>query len=249
MNGKKLFDIIGNIDEELIANDDDEQKKKKGIVKYLKIAVAACLVIALSVGIYGAVLNANNKIELSTDSKNVRVHYTSKKNNFAMPAYDLASLTMDEIVNRENSPIIRGTVTKISNIEIIMNGEKEYESIAEISVQKVYRGEIQVGDTLEVLLPFPAGIEVACGNGVLSGLQVGMEGIFIPVKYDESSLYIKGDSVLYLRDLAPYGLMDGERFAFLETENGLLFAEWTFTELKNTDTLDDAEEFILSVMK
>lgn len=248
MNGKKLFDIMGNIDEELINNADGGQKKK-GIKTYLKIAMAACLVIALSVGIYGTVLNANNRIELSTDSKNVRVHYTSKKNNFAMPAYDLAYLTMDEIVNRENSPIIRGTVTKISNIEIIMNGEKEYESIAEISVQKVYRGDIGVGDTVEVLLPFPAGIGVACGNDVLSQLQVGMEGIFIPVKYDESSLYIKGDSVLCLRDLAPYGLMDGERFAFLESEDGLLFSEWAFPELNSTDTLNDAEEFILSVMK
>lgn len=246
MNGKRLFDIIGNIDEELISNADDRQKKK-GIKTYFKIAMAACLVMALSVGIFGTVRNAD-KIELSSDSKNVRVHYTSKK-KFALSAYDLASLTMDEIVNRENSPIIRGTVTEISNIEIYMNGEKEYESIAGISVQKVYRGEIQVGDTLEVLLPFPTGVVVACGNGVLSQLQVGMEGIFIPVKYDENSLYSKGDSVLCLRDLAPYGLMDGERFAFLESENGLLFSEWAFPELKSTDNLDDAEEFILSVMK
>ena len=48
----------------------------------------------------------------------------------------------------------------------------------------------------------------------------------MPVIYDdENSIWEQNGAKLDKRDIADYGFADGERFAFLETEDGLVFSE------------------------
>ena len=49
---------------------------------------------------------------------------------------------------------------------------------------------------------------------------------------------------LYLKDISDYGFMDGMRYAFLQTEKGLIYSKWAFTSL-NALSLDDVKKYVL----
>ena len=51
------------------------------------------------------------------------------------------------------------------------------------------------------------------------------------------------------RDLAGYGFADGERFAFLETENGLIFSKEAYSSIANATTLAEIEDYIETMLE
>ena len=62
-------------------------------------------------------------------------------------------------------------------------------------------------------MPVPAGTDVQITDtGTSSQLTAGTTGIFMPVKYDETSIREENGKTLALLDLADYGLLDGERW-------------------------------------
>jgi hypothetical protein len=50
-------------------------------------------------------------------------------------------------------------------------------------------------------------------------------------------------------DIAQYGLMDGERFAFIDTGNGLIFARDAYKSIETADSLEECESYIESMIK
>jgi len=81
--------------------------------------------------------------------------------------------------------------------------------------------------------------------GVIETIRVGVEGIFMPIVYDDENNFLEmNGTTLDKRDLAPCGLADGERWTFFDTGDGVRYAESVFPSLRGAKNLDDVEAFL-----
>ena len=72
----------------------------------------------------------------------------------------------------------------------------------------------------------------------------------MPVLYDdEKSIWEQNGARLDKRDIADYGFADGERFAFLETEDGLVFFRDAYGSIDDATTLDEVEDYIKAMLE
>ena len=126
---------------------------------------------------------------------------------------------------------------------------KNYRAIAEIEVETVYRGSCNAGDIVSVLLPSPVMNGFwAEDTDTVSSMQAGMTGIFMPIVYDDTSVREQNGARLALKDIADYGFADGVRYAFLETQNGLVFSRSSYESISDATTLDEIENYILNMI-
>lgn len=252
MNTRTFDEALGEIDAGYVeqAMDDRPRAKKRGWAKWAACAACLALVIAAAAAMVDRRLN---RIELSDASVNVTARYTDGAPSMRSSNL-LAARTEEELFTVFNTAIFRGTVLKIDNIELNFNGSKDYRAIAEIEVEKVYRGPCGVGDVVSVLLPCPIGKDLWVEDtGVVSRMRVGTTGIFMPTVYDENSVWEQNGAKLVLTDVAGYGFADGVRYAFLEVEAGdgvgLLFARSEYQSISGAKTLDEVEEYIETMLE
>ena len=105
------------------------------------------------------------------------------------------------------------------------------------------------GNRVTLLLPAPVGTNIWVEDtGVSSRISKGARGIFLPIKYDETSVYEEGDQRLAFLDLADYGLSDGERWLFLETAKGLVYFEDAYPSFAGAKDLQDIKKIILAMI-
>lgn len=242
MNQKDFFKVMGRIDDDLIMDAGMPVKKPGAFLRRRLIPAAACLIIILFVAAL-AIKNGNNSYLLI--SGNIRVKYIDKAPEFNI-SYSLAErLTEEELFHKYNTDIFKGTVKEIKNIVISFRGRKDYRAIAKIEISKSYRGNNKEGDTVSVLLPFSVntGMKVE-DTEVISQMKAGMEGIFMPLRYGETSVEEENGEKLYVKDLAEYGFMDGVRFAFLQTENGLVFDRDSYGPIADAVSLEEIEAYV-----
>ncbi|MHB1155189.1 MAG: hypothetical protein ACYC00_23055, partial [Eubacteriales bacterium] len=180
---------------------------------------------------------------------NISAKYV-KKAPHVISLSDLVFLTEEEIFNNYNTSVFKGTVEEIRNIKIDFNGSAEYRAIAKIKIDKIYRGNETAGDIISVLIPCPidSGTWVE-DTDVISGIRVGTNGIFMPVKYDETSYREENGARVYWLDIAEYGFMDGMRFAFIKIENGMIFDRDAFMSVKTANSFDEIEEYIIEMLE
>ena len=249
MKKEQLFEAIGGTDDDLLALSEKPVRKKYTWVKYA--AAAACLILVLAVALPIGISELDyrrNGITLSDDSYQVRAKYTERSPG-VQTASSLINLTEEELFTHFDTAIFKGSVAEIENIELSFNGEKAYRAIARIRVETVYRGPCQEGDEVSVLLPCAIDTDTkVTDTEVVSAMRVGMQGIFMPMIYEETSYWEQNGARLALKDLAPYGLPDGERYAFLETGNDLVFARWAYESISDAATLEDIETYILEMI-
>ncbi len=243
MKNIEFFSLLRDLDDKYLISAKSLRKRKK-VGKNL-LAVAACAVVLIGAGIWYS--RDNQMIELPRSSDDVSAMYVS-----FVPESDeivsLVPLTENEIFNKNNTTIIRGTVNEVRNIEIDFAGEKEYRAIASIEVNKVLRGDCIVGETITMLLPGPVyGKFNTQENEVISAIKKGVEGIFMPVKFDQNSVIKENGVELYERDLADYGLLDGSRYAFLDIGN-IIYSKDSFSGLADVDSLDAIEDYIYKMI-
>ncbi len=247
MRGKDLFERITDIDDKIITKTSAVSGKRK--TTYIKWgSIAACLAVVI-VGTYSFLPKGN--IIFKDENLTVKSVDFSQKNAIST-GDSLIYLTEEEIFNNYNTVIFKGTVTDIENIEIDFDGEVVYRSIATISVQDVYRGSLQTDQEVTILLPTQIDVNGywVSDMDVISQISVGMTGIFMPLVLDDESAMWQQNNVWFdKREIVDYGLLDGERYAFLETENGFVFAEWAFEGISNAQNLDDVEEYILTMIE
>ena len=250
MNAEMFSEAMGELDLRYV----EEAMSFKGRTArrgWLKLAVcAACLVLVVTAAVFAygrfAPWRGENVIELSEHSVNVRARYTDKAPAVSS-SYCLVYFTEEELFRHFDTAIFRGTVREIRNIELDFNGDSAYRAIAEIDVSDVWRGPCAEGETVSVLLPCPidAGVWVS-GTGVVSQMREGMEGIFMPIIYDEeNSRWEQNGAVLIQKDLVDYGFADGVRFAFLETDEGLVFDRGSYESFADAQTLDEVWDEIM----
>ena len=226
---------------------DEMNRYKKGSKKHSWIAAVVCLALIVAAAV--SVIDwAQNQIKLSDRSSNVTVRYISTP-SFMQSSSQLVELTEEELFTSCDTVIFRGRILNISNIEISFNGDKDYGAIAEIEVETVYRGSCNAGDIVSVLLPSPVMNGFwAEDTDTVSSMQAGMTGIFMPIVYDDTSVREQNGARLALKDIADYGFADGVRYAFLETQNGLVFSRSSYESISDATTLDEIENYILNMI-
>ena len=250
MNMKQFSDAMGELDPKYI--DEALSYKKKGKrPRWIKWgAMAACLAVILVVSVF-SVNQKRNQISLSDNSTNVAAYYTNNPFIFTNGSGSLIPLTEEELFTTFHTAIFKGTISEIRNIVVNFNGDKANRAIAKIEVEQVYRGPCSAGDTISVMLPCPLvkGFWVT-DTSTVSAMEVGTTGIFMPMIYDdENSIWEQNGAKLDIRDIADYGFADGERFAFLETEDGLVFSRDAYSSIANATTLDEVEDYIETMLE
>lgn len=215
--------------------------------KWLITSLAAGCVLVLIIIVH--VFNTNADFNLKNCSKNVSVKYINKAPSVSAD-YSLIGLSEEDLFHKFNTDIFRGKIEDIRNIKININGSVEYNAIAKIKIDKVYRGSGKVGETVSVLLPCPINKNVWVEDTeVASSMRVGMTGIFMPIKYDKTSYLEQNGAKIYWQDIAEYGFLDGMRYAFLNSPNGLIFEKNAYKSIASASSLEDIEQYVLKMIK
>lgn len=216
--------------------------------------IAACLALAIAISI-PFINNGSGDFDLQLSDNGTKVSYVNKVPNINT-SNSLVYLTEDELLANvyEGYPVVifSGTITEVKNIRLDFgDGSDNYRAIAKIKVEDVLRGDMEARETVSVLLPAPVGVEgvQTSDTGISSQMAIGVTGIFTPMKYDETSVRKQNDKEIHLLDLAEYGLPDGERWAFLETANGLQYNHGAYPSFVDAENLDDVKELIHSKIK
>ena len=253
MRGNEFLDKMELVSGQYVEAADKKPKKKNVWVKWA--ALAACLCIIAGACAIFADFGGNKtdpllgEIKLSQETT-AKVSYGVKKGTVVLGKAELAWFNEEEMFAREEMYVFRGKVSGLTNITIDFNGDKEARCIALIDVERVYKGDIKEGEQIKMFLPCAItedGVMVE-DTGVITRIKVGMEGIFMPWVYDEESYWEQNGAKLMMEDLAPCGLADGERWAFLSTEKGLAFGRWAYPGAENAETLDDIEAYVIKML-
>ena len=195
--------------------------------------------------------NGNSDFELKNSRGNVRVKYVDNVPDSALrSSSQLMWLTEEELFHKWNTSIFKGAVEEIRNIRIDFNGSTEYRAIARIKIDKVYRGDESAGQVVSVLLPSPVGTGLWIEDtDVISAMRVGMTGIFMPIKYDDTFYWEQNDTKLFWSDIAEYGFLDGMRFAFLVSDSeGIIFEREAYPSIAAANSLDEIERYIMQML-
>jgi len=216
-----------------------------------KMLVPVTLVVALLMT-FGIPKLMNNKSSLLYSKGDVSVSYIDDAPEVAVdPTAITAIFSEDEVFNMFKTDKFMGTVKAVKNVEIDFKGSLSYRAVATVVVDKYYDGAAKVGDEVEILLPGPVdeGKIIGADFNIQPAMKAGERGIFMPIRHDETSLWEENGTVLDLREIAEYGIIDTQRFVFLETKDGLVFVRETFPEIKDAKTLEEVETYILEKIK
>lgn len=249
MNNKKLLDLIGDIDDDYIIEAEPLIKRvpqsKKRIIFIAAVPVAAMVTILFI--IFMPFFNSGKEFTLE-QSDGVTVKEINNPPNMSSES-DIKWLSEEELFSQNQYGYtmiaFEGTVDHIQNIVIDFGETKDYLAIATISVTDVLSGKISEGHHIDVLLPNPINTNVSVSETTYSSqIRTGQTGIFMPIEYNERAIYEVEDRTLFLQDLAPYGLMDGEYWLVLQTQDGLLYNEAAYPSFAPAQNLTEIKEII-----
>ena len=257
MKEDRILNVLGKVDEKYIKEADPEVKAKRKAQVWTKWgAMAACL--CLVVGAITMIPRlSDNHVDpqlgeiILSDKTTAKVSYGYDDSEATSSKGQLEYLTEEEMFAHEDMYIFRGKVCGLTNVTIDFNGEKEVRCIATIVIEEVYQGELVVGDQITMLIPCAIDLVGSAveDTGVIAQLKSGMEGIFMPWVYDENSYIEMNGAVLKKQDLATCGLADGMRWAFLDTEQGLVFLRSAYPGAKDATNLDEIEAYVIEILK
>lgn len=255
MKGNELLDKMELIDPAYVEAAEVKPARKKRV--WLKWgAAAACLCIlagaaALVSQFRGNQMDPQPGALALSDQTTAKVSYGCEAGTATAAKADLQYLTEEELFAQENMYAFRGRVSGLSNITIDFNGVEEVRCIATLAVEEVYQGDIFAGEAITMLLPcaIDSGNVWVEDTDVISRLESGMEGIFMARMYNDESRWEQNGAKLMLKDVAVCGLMDGMRWVFLSTDQGLLFERSAYPGAKNAETLDDIEAYVIEMLK
>lgn len=221
-------------------------KKVKNIKVYTAFAATMC---ALALAICIPLFKSNSDIRLPNSTGNVSAKYINKAPTINTKE-NLSWLTEEELFHKNNTDIFMGKIQDIKNIKINFNGSTTYRAIAKIKISKVYRGNETVGETVSLLIPCSIGTnELVEDTEGISSMKVGMTGIFMPVKYDKTSCFEENGAKIYWKDISEYGLRDGMRYAFLNTQKGLIFERHAYESIASATSLEEVEQYVIKMIK
>lgn len=240
----RLTRLMGDVDDRFVEESMEVGKKKQRNWRWIGGLIVAAAVTLFAVNWDGF----KELIPLSDSSSNMSVAYIDEADiDVGMSSANLVEMSEDELFSKWDPAVVRGVVKQIDHIELDFNGQEEYQSIVTIAVTDVYRGDIEQGSTIQVLTVAGVGSEVLQSDAdVVSELRLGMEGIFMPRRHDASHVWSQNGATLQVMDVSDYGFPDGERYMFLDTDEGLVFSRDAYPSLRGAETLDDIEVFMMT---
>lgn len=174
-----------------------------------------------------------------------------------VPAPDSGSQSATMIFNEEevfsmfDTVAFMGTVKETKNISMDFAGIKHYRALVTIEVEKVYDGDLTPGETISAMLPGPVdtGNVMGADFNITRAMKPGERGIFMPIIYSTEEVWEENGKALKMTDFAEYAIIDTVRFAFMDTEEGLLFERGTFPAIRDAKTLEEVEAYIMEKVK
>lgn len=257
MNGNEFLDKMELIAPAYIEAAEEAPKRKR---PWLRWAAAAAACIAAAIGAIAIIPHGGESehhtqlapIKLSEKST-VTVEY-----GFCEPAAwrdtELTPYTEREMFSKSNTVIFMGRVSGLADVKIDFNGEKDCRCIASLYVEKVYKQPygcaFEQGDGIDVLLPcgIEMGMPVPEGARTIEYIDKTRLGIFIVQKLEDGACEEHNGAVLMLKDLAPYVIEDGVRWAFLSTDDGLKFSRSDYPGAKDAIALGDIEKYVQEML-
>lgn len=223
------------------------KNKKRNIFMVTGVAAAA---VVLTIGLSSLNQKGNGNVLYAKDG----VTITAVGEVPEMPS-GAGAITMifseEEVFSMFDTVAFMGTVKDVKNISIDFDGVKHYRSLATIEVEKVYDGDLSVGETISTMLPGPvdSGNVMGADFNITRAMKPGERGIFMPLVYSSDEVWEENGKVLPMNEFASYLIIDTVRFAFMETEEGILFERGTFPSIKDAKTLEEVEEYIIEKVK
>lgn len=168
---------------------------------------------------------------------------------------DAQAITMifneEEVFSLFDTVAFLGTVKEMKNISMDFGGITHYRALVTIEVERIYDGDLSVGETLSVLLPGPVdtGNVMGADFSTTRAMKPGERGIFMPMVYSSEEVWEENGKELKMKNFAGYAIIDTVRFAFMETEEGLLFERGTFPAISNATSLEEVEAYIMEKVK
>lgn len=162
------------------------------------------------------------------------------------PSAITAIFNEEEVFNMFDTVAFMGTVKEVVNLKMDFDGVMHYRSMAVIAVDKVYDGDLTVGETVNAMLPGPVDTGSVMGPdfNITRAMKPGERGIFMPIVYSSEEVWEENGKSLKMTEFAKYAIIDTVRFAFMDTEEGLLFERNTFPAIKDAETLEEVETYI-----
>lgn len=161
----------------------------------------------------------------------------------------LAWLDPEEILALD-TVIFRGTVTGMRYYEVNVGGLKETYTVASVEISDCLRGDLAAGDTYNMTYRGGPGVTTS-NSGDLENLEVGSEAIFMPYAATADTGWYRDDSYFCYADLAELYFDEGIRFLFLDTGDGVSYAEEVYdipAADGETVTLDDVAAYLRSLL-
>lgn len=245
MKAEKLFEIIGDLSEETVAD------AGPGRIRRLRPFLTAAACLALVITVFGMVRTSDPVAEAFSlrQEKSVGIKVkTDRHPPLSQNEACLAWFSEEELFESWDTAIFRGTVEEIENIAIFFRGEEVHRALIRIVVESVFRGSVKPGDTVCVLSDCPLSANLS-GEELISRIAIGTRGVFMPNTYSDTDTWSQNGATLYLRELADYGFPDCMRWFFLETEDGILYDRESFPSLDAGSSPDALDSYIRKMVK
>ena len=270
MTREELFRAVGEVREDQIAEAEHLHKRKHPWRRYGTLAACLAVVLAGAFGFNqwlhtGRDLPAMETAEdtAGTEDAPAAPQYSvgvevgeidgsgwswgGLFNGGASSDASLVWLDPEEIFARD-TVIFRGVVRGLRYFEVDPAG---YYTVASVEVTDCLRGDLAAGDTYNVLYWGAPGRATTSISGDLEHLAVGSEAIFMPYRATEETGWRSGDTFFCYADLAELYFDEGIRFLFLDTGDGVSYAEEVY-DIPAADgeavTLDDVAAYLRSLL-
>jgi len=228
------------------ASERKDQKSRKGRAL---CGMAAAMSLIVAVVFLLPLFRGGTAIDLPNSSQGITAEYVEDSPKERITA-KLLWFTEEELFTHP-SAIFMGTVTEARNIKVSMGSDITYYwAIVKIKAEEVYRGDVKKGDIVKVLLrcPVEKGEIWIEDTGVVAAIKQGMKGIFMPTAFKNDEVVLENGTKLTLSDLADYGFQDGQRYAFLETKDSLIYDQSAYPSLAGAKTLLDVKAFVMKMI-
>ena len=215
----------------------------KSVILTIIAAVAIILIGRLAVtNVMNSSETGNSSvIQLSDASYGVTVSVEEHPEEPMIPMLKLREMTERELVDSCDL-IVRGTVKSIRNIRLTADGVDVTRALVTITPTVVIKGAASGDVTLLASCPIDGTFQIE-DTETACAIRTGMEGIFMLQAYGQTELWELENAALRWKDIADYHFGDGRRYAFLNTNQGLLYAEWAYPSLQ-AGTLDDVQAYL-----
>ncbi len=252
MKKEELFEAIGDIDDVFLEEARFAQKRPPRPLLRTLGTVAACFLVVIAASMPFLVRQRDITMESVLDFEQYQENsksFVDKKATVTEIAlekmqgqgeisteYCLVPMTERELFALPTD-IFMGEIIGERYYLVGFDQMNYYYKVSEIRVDTVYRGDINEGDIALVKTAAScAEMSVwSSASGTVSQMEKGVRGIFMLNDFTGDMI---GDASFDGEGVITHYFMDGERFAFLETEEGLVFSRSAYPTIKNAKTLE-----------